>query len=385
MASIRRRTWITAAGETRTRWQAAYADQTGKRCHRQFKTRKAADDFMTGARYEVKQGTHTAPSASITVAKAVEQWLEHGEAEGLDAMTLRTYRSIVRWHVTPILGPAKLATLTRPALEAYRDDLLAGRVPDGKPRSRHMARVALQCLKAAIKEAMRRGQVAQNVAVGVQVKSNRSEGAEERKEIGIDVPDKVEIRAMLEAVAPRWRPLFVVAVFTGLRASELRGLTWQNVDLKAKVLKVRQRADRWQQLGPPKSKAGRRDVPLAPMALNALREWKLACPPSELDLVFPTLDGRVLDHSSLARYAFGAVQRQAGIVDQDGRPKYGPHDFRHFTASWLIGQGFGPKKIMTILGHADIAMTFNIYGHMFELNEADHDRLAAGELALVGG
>jgi integrase len=92
----------------------------------------------------------------------------------------------------------------------------------------------------------------------------------------------------------------------------------------------------------------------------------------------------VLDHAALYRRAFGAVQIACGIVDGAGKAKYGPHAFRHFTASWLIEQGFGPKRIMGILGHADIQMTFNIYGHLFDLNESDHERLAAGEVALVG-
>jgi integrase len=246
-----------------------------------------------------------------------------------------------------------------------------------------MARKALGALKASLKEAQRRGLVAQNVAAGVQVNANRSE-SKGRKEVGTDVPDKLEVRQMLAAVSPRWRPLVVTAVFTGLRASELRGLTWGDVDLEHRLIRVRRRADRWNQLGKPKSSAGERDVPLAPMVLNALREWKLACPPSDLDLVFPGPNGNVLDHAALYRRAFGAVQIACGIVDGAGKAKYGPHAFRHFTASWLIEQGFGPKRIMGILGHADIQMTFNIYGHLFDLNESDHERLAAGEVALVG-
>jgi integrase len=383
MASIRKRSWTTAAGEERTRWQVDYLDQDGTRRHKQFPTKKAADAFLVGARYEVAQGTHTPPSAKTMVADAVQHWLDHSSAEGIDAMTLRTYAAVARHHVTPILGREKLAKLTRPAIERYRDELLSGKVPDGRKRSRVMARKALGALKAALKEAQRIGLVAQNVAAGVQVNANRSE-AKGRKEVGIDVPSPAEVRAMLEAVSPRWRPLVVTAIFTGLRASELRALTWSCVDLEHRLIRVRQRADRWQQLGPPKSSAGERDVPMAPMVLNTLREWKLACPPSELDLVFPGPNGKVLDHAALYRRCFGALQLECGIVDGAGRPKYGPHAFRHFTASWLIDQGFGPKRIMGILGHADIQMTFNTYGHLFDLNDSDHERLAAGELALVG-
>jgi integrase len=284
------------------------------------------------------------------------------------------------------LGHTRLAALTRPAVEAYVDDLQAGRLPDKRKRSPIMARAALQALKAVLADAMRRGQVAQNVARDVRVDRTRGE-AKPKKEIGVNVPGKPEIRAMLEAVAPRWRPLLVTAIFTGCRASELRALRWRDVDLVARLIKVRQRADRWGGLGDPKSAAGSREIPMAPMLLNTLREWKLACPPSPGDLVFPGA-GRaagVLNHATLTRSVFGKTQIAAKIVEAAGKPKYSAHDFRHFFASWLIDQGFGPKRIMAILGHASIDVTFDVYGHLFELNESDHDRLAAGELALVTG
>jgi integrase len=70
---------------------------------------------------------------------------------------------------------------------------------------------------------------------------------------------------MIATAQGRWRPLVVTAIFTGLRASELRGLRWDDVDLDKAELTVRQRADRWGSIGSPKSDAGKRDVPLAPI------------------------------------------------------------------------------------------------------------------------
>lgn len=72
----------------------------------------------------------------------------------------------------------------------------------------------------------------------------------------------------------RWRPLIVTAIFTGLRASELRGLRWSDVDLQERVVHVRQRADRYNSTGSPKSEAGHRAVAMPPIVLNTLREWK---------------------------------------------------------------------------------------------------------------
>ena len=93
--------------------------------------------------------------------------------------------------------------------------------------------------------------------------------------VGVDIPTREEIKAIVGALEGRWRPVLLTAIFTGLRASELRGLRWEDVDFEKKELHVRQRADRYSVIGKPKSKSGERTVPLTPIVLNTLREWKL--------------------------------------------------------------------------------------------------------------
>ena len=185
----------------------------------------------------------------------------------------------------------------------------------------------------------------------------------------------------------------MTAIFTGMRASELRGLTWDAVDFKRNVLHVRQRANLWGEIGAPKSAAGAREIPMSPMVVNALREWRLACPrqkPAEGDgegrlwLVFPNGNGKVENHANIANRGFYALQIAAGMVAEDGKPKYGLHALRHFFASWAIEQGFSPKRVQALLGHSSIQMTFDVYGHLFPSPEDDHAKFAAGELAVVG-
>jgi integrase len=160
-------------------------------------------------------------------------------------------------------------------------------------------------------------------------------------------------------------------IFTGLRASELRGLTWEaDVDLIDGTVTVRERADRWNKIGPPKSNAGKREVPLAPIVVNALKEWKLACPKGEFDLVFPNSEGRVQSLPNLHRRGLGPVQVAAGISTEADHPKYGLHSLRHAAASLFIEQGFSPKRVQALMGHSSIQMTFDVYGHLFP-NEVD--------------
>jgi integrase len=126
----------------------------------------------------------------------------------------------------------------------------------------------------------------------------------------------------------------VTAIFTGMRSSELRGLTWDSVDFERNVIHVRQRADLWGTIGSPKSAAGNREIPMSPMVVNVLREWRLACPKGPLNLALPNSVGKVEAHANIANRGFYPLQIEAGIVDGEGKAKYGFHSLRHFFASW---------------------------------------------------
>ena len=138
-------------------------------------------------------------------------------------------------------------------------------------------------------------------------------------------------------------------------------------------------------MGAPKSKAGERTIPLAPMAVNALREWKLACPrrDSALDLVFPTRAGTVQSHSDILHRGWYPLLRQAGLVDGAGKAKYGFHCLRHFFASWMIETGMSLKRLQAMLGHATMSMTIDVYGHLLPDPDGDQAHMAAAEQALL--
>jgi integrase len=371
MASIRKRKW-----KDKEAWVVDYTDQQGKRRLKTFRTKKEADAWSVTALHQISQGTHTAISASITVAQAADNWLNYLTGEGLERSTLRNYRQHVGAQIVPYLGREKLAKLTTPLINKYRDDLLS-RV------SRITARKVLVSLKSIIKDAQRRGDVAQNVAAGVSVKLDSRD--KRKLQVGIDIPSPEEISRIINAASDKRRPLLLTLVFTGLRASELRGLRWQDIDLQAAELHVRQRADRFNVIGQPKSEAGQRTIPLGPIVVNALRIWKLQC---KHDLVFPTSTGKPLTRGSLMDYFLKPAQVAAGVVDGNAKAKYAAHAFRHFYASWLInreqdgGLGLPIKTVQTRLGHSSITMTSDIYGHLFRSD--DGEAIERAEKRLLG-
>jgi integrase len=388
--SIRKRTWKTAKGEAREAWVVDYVDQGGKRRLKTFKKKKEADAFETKAQFEITQGTHTPDSASVTIADAAEKWLETCRARGLERSTIEAYEQHVRLHIEPYLGRLKLSQISAPGVREFEDRIrLDGRSPA-------MVRKILTNLGSLLSDAQERGLVSRNVVR--ELGSRRKKGVERRADrrqkgrvkVGVEIPSREEIRAIVAALQGRWRPIILTAIFTGLRASELRGVRWSDVDLKKGELHVRQRADRYNEIGKPKSESGERTVPLPPIVANALREWKLSCPNSDLNLVFPSSRGRICGHSDVIKYALKPPQIAAGVTTPEGRAKYtGMHSLRHFYASWCInrredgGLGLTPKLVQERLGHSNIAMTLDVYGHLFPRGD-DGSELAAAEKSLLG-
>src|SRR5262249_32471845 len=151
------------------------------------------------------------------------------------------------------------------------------------------------------------------------------------------------------------------------------GLRWRDVDLDAQVIHVRQRADRYNTIGAPKTEAGKRRVPFGKVIANTLKEWKLRSKHSgDDDLFFPNGVGKVEYHTHIVNRGFIPAQVAAGVVDKNGKAKYtGLHSLRHFYASLCINSrergGFGllPKEAQERLGHSSLTMTYDLYGHLF--------------------
>jgi integrase len=377
--SVRKHHWTTRKGEPREAWLVDYTDGSGTRRAKFFQRKKDADAYHASVRVEVSQGIHTPPSRSITVKAAAEDWLRWVEVENRERATIVGYRVLVDKHIVPRLGAAKLASLTTPRIEKFRDDLV-------EALGRSLAKKVLGRLKAILKDAKRRGNVAQNVAADVMIGTNGRD--KERLTIGKQIPSRDEIRRILEATSEgRARTLLMTAAFTGLRASELRGLRWEDVDLKHNVIHVRQRADRYNAIGRPKSVSGERNVPIGSMVADTLRHWKVACPTSEGDLAFPTGTGKPQALNNIVTRIWIPTQIKARVVGADGKAKYsGFHSLRHFYASWCInrrrdgGLELPAKTVQGRLGHASIVMTLDVYGHLFPSD--DGAELDAAERAI---
>jgi integrase len=119
------------------------------------------------------------------------------------------------------------------------------------------------------------------------------------------------------------------------------------------------------------------------MVVNTLKQWLSQCPRGELDLVFPTARGDVEQLQNIYDRCWLPLQTKCGLVTDAGEHRYGFHKLRHSAASLFIQHlGWAPKKVQTVMGHASVTLTFDLYGHLFENIEADRAAMAKLEAAI---
>ncbi|WP_369053884.1 tyrosine-type recombinase/integrase [Kineococcus terrestris] len=332
-------------------------DGSADRRHVTARTEKAVTAKVRELEKAREQGTVADSKRPPTVEQWLRHWLETIAARKVRASTLESYRSKIEARIVPALGKHRLDRLQPEHLESFYADCAAASLSSASVLQYH------RILSRALKVAVQRGRVARNVCTLVDAPSL------ERKEV--EPLTQEDARAILAAAqehrnAARWS----VALALGLRQGEALGLAWQDVDLAAGTLRVRQALQRVRGQGlvmvPPKSRAGRRVIALPAQLVDALRRHRrqqleermlLGDLWEDHDLVFAQITGRPID----PRADWGAWKRllaQAGV--RDARL----HDARHTAATLLLQQGVPARVAMQILGHSQINLTLGTYSHV---------------------
>jgi integrase len=309
-----------------------------------------------------QQGLPLQTSDRLTVETFLRKWLKDTAEPSLRPAVFDAYSSYVDHHIIPSLGRIPLTRLTPQDVNGLTGLMMRPK-PEGKGLSPRTAAHARAILRGALSEALRWGMVARNVAALA-----NAPRVQEAEMIAF-TPDQA--RQFVAGVqGNREAALYIVALACGLRMGEVTGLAWEDVDLDVGTLRVRQTLGRRSGefvIGEPKSRNSRRTLALPEFAIAALRTHKVRQTEDRLkaggvwanalNLVFTTAVGEPLNPSSLTR-RFRAALTEVGL------PQMRFHDLRHSCASLLIAEGVHPRLIMETLGHSQISLTMNRYGHV---------------------
>lgn len=304
-----------------------------------------------------------------TTGEFLTSWLANHKATTRRPTTVTGYESKIRIHLVPRLGQIPLAKLSSQQIQSFVGQLSRARTQPKRPGGATHAlspRTVQMCyaiLRAALETAVRWQLIPANPAAFLEVPRVP------KREI-VPLNDQ-EAQRLLEAIkGDRLEALYTVALAIGLRQGEALGLRWKDVDLTRQEVRIStalHRQDGVYVLDDIKTERSRRTIPLPAYALAALRAHRarqLADRPTVVDwgngwdLVFTTKDGRPLNGSWVTH----AFQRH---VARASLPRQRFYDLRHGCASLLIALGLHPREIMEILGHSQISLTMDLYGHVF--------------------
>jgi integrase len=331
-------------------------------------TRREAQAKLAELLAAIGKGEYVEPSKT-TVAEFVRARVDQWEAAGdISARTAQRYRQLVENQIVPRLG-AKVVQNLRPLdIEEWHTTLRnGGRVRGKGGVAARTIGHAHRILGKALRDAGRNGLVSRNV---VSEQSAPKVAADEM----VIVQDLAALVDKLTGF--RLRVPAMVALFTGMRLSEVLALRWSRVDLDAKVVQVREALEQTKAFGvrskQPKSRAGRRDVTLPEILVEALREHRKAALELRMQLGIGKLPDDALlfadiDDNPLSPNAVSAAW--ADFAKNIGMPQITFHALRHSHASQLIDAGVDIVTISKRLGHAKPDITLRIYAHLFQKDD----------------
>lgn len=318
-------------------------------------TRKEVAEKLRQLFNQQQQGINIDPER-ITVGEFLDRWLEQVIKPHRRPRTYSSYADTIRLHLKPRLGHHQLTKLTAIHVQTMINEMAAS----GGARIAQYTRGVLQ---QALNRAVKWDLVPRNVVL-----------ATDRPRVitrQITPLTVEEAQQLLDAVAGhRLEALYRIALSLGLRRGEVLGLRWADIDLAKKTLRISGTLQRVQgklERSLPKTKAGTRTLLLPEVLVELLidhqrrqveerafwgDEWQ------EHDLLFPAERGTPMEPRNLHRH-FKIALKRAGLPETTRF-----HDLRHSCATFLIAQGVHPRVVMEILGHSQISLTMNTYGHV---------------------
>jgi integrase len=347
---------MACISKRRGRWVIDFYDQHGKRRWKTLPggaTKGQAKEELRAIEDMLDKGVYLPHAKTPAFSEVARDWLEHKKLK-LRETTWEVYEGHVRNHF-PDLDYLKINRITIATVEKF----INGRQVQGMNLG--TLRKILVTLGQILSYAVRHKYLDHNPLKEAERPRGQAQLNDE-EDCGQDMKilTPAQINAFLgQVIEPKYRTLFMLAVFSGARQGELLGLRWADVDWENCQLIV-QRTFNNGRLFTPKTQTSKRKIDLGPTVMKELKKWRLACPKNDLDLVFPNEAGNHINNKNMLRRYFRPALQAAEC------PSIRFHDLRHTYASLFIAQGENIKYIQNQLGHASPTITLNVYAHLMK-------------------
>ena len=340
-------------------WSVDYRDPLGIKRRKTFSLEGKAIEFRERVRTKIRDGEYIVP-VKWTVSQGADMFLQKKAKKR--AQTIAYFRNHVENFIKPALGNRNMSRVEFPDIELAGNEWSERVAPDTVNK--------IFTTISAIYKCMRRHGVKNNPLQDVERMEKPAAEAAEDPKTGNLKPIRIEEvysaeelgRLIEESEAGRDRALHMTGVLTGMRHGELNGLQWQRVRFNDAIIEVRRSLTEIPKkaggpiLEPPKTRAGYRDIEIPSELVSELRRWRLACPPSELDLVFPNSLGGPATRRANEKKLKRAMERAKIKV-------LSMHNLRHsFASQHLIAEPRTPiTEIALMMGHSSTEVTLKLY------------------------
>lgn len=325
-------------------WRVYWRDPAGRQRARHFATKREARAFKAQVELDLARGSYVDSHAAdrVLFRDCTRQWLAGRTVELASAAR---DESLLRVHLLPRWGDWPITKIDHPGVQQWVADL-------GRQLAPATVRECYRVLSLVLRSAVQARLLGHNPCEGVRLPPRR------RQDEPVTLTRAELAGKLLPEIPHRYRALVATSAYTGLRWGECAGLHWSAVDLGARRLRVvRVLVEVGGRITPkpyPKSKAGRRTVPVPAPLVELLDAHRAAFPSPEL--VFTNSIGGPVGRTSFRTRIWKPAIRRAGLPE---RLRF--HDLRHSYATWLVSDGLPPNIVQRIMGHEDVATTLGIY------------------------
>lgn len=336
-------------------------DANGKRIQKTesgFKTKPEAVAAAAAVVTAYTNGSIAKMSEKGTVGDYMRDFLGEVLIHDIEVNTMEGKQGILENHVMPELGKLKMKKTTHMDIQRF-----ANRLTTEKNLSPGTVRNIMRLVNQTFEHATTVGDINKNIVSHVKKPTYK------KKKHNVWSKDQWDI--FLDAVEDSWYyPLYIIALNTGLRPSELTALDWDHVDLKNGEVYVENNTVYTKAKGihikpTPKNDSSKRKVSIPQFLVTYLKKLKLSQPKNKYNLVAPSMSLKIIYNAT-----FGDALKADCI--RAGVPVLTPHELRHTHATYLLtpekygGLGFGLKAVSERLGHANPTITLDTYSHALE-------------------